>query len=187
MDFQPAHVRNAAVGLLLAAAAAFCLYPAALCQSTLPAQTSASSADDSRIASLLQNLGRVRTPTSAAISPDGKSVAWAIAGPHGSELHLTAIATAESAASERILSPDTIGDPTNNRRGACASSHPVWSPDGRQLAFLSECSGSGSEWGPEEQNNIFVWTLAINDIKQVSHLHGSVGSIQWSPDGKSIA
>ena len=187
MNSQPAHVCNAAVGLLVAAAAAFCLYPAALCQSAPQVQASAGSADDSRIASLLQNLGRVRTPGSAAISPDGKSVAWAVAGPRGSELHLTAIGTAESPASERVISPDTIGDGTNSRPGACPSSHPAWSPDGKQLAFLSGCSGGGNEWGPEKQNNIFVWTPATNDIQQVSHLHGSIGSIQWSPDGKSIA
>ena len=38
-----------------------------------------------------------------------------------------------------------------------------------------------------QQQNIFVWTLAVNKIKQVSHLHGEISTPQWSPDGKSIA
>ncbi len=185
MNFQPAHARNAAVRLLLIAAA-FCLYPATLCQTTLPAQVSAQDTADSRIESLLQNLSRVRAPVTATISPDGKTVAWAVVGPRGSELHVTAIAPAGSTP-DRIISPDTIGDVANGRPGECPSSDPVWSPDGKQLAFLSECSGSGNEWGPEKQNNIFVWIPATNDMKQVSHLHGAVNSLQWSPNGEAIA
>jgi dipeptidyl aminopeptidase/acylaminoacyl peptidase len=102
---------------------------------------------------------------------------------------LTGIAPAGSAqdgAWERLISPDTIGDVTNNMPGACAGSHPAWSPDGKQLAFLSQCSGSDGNWQPTTQNNIFVWTLAVNGMKQVSHLHGAVSSMAWSPNGKSI-
>ena len=40
---------------------------------------------------------------------------------------------------------------------------------------------------PSAQQNLFVWTQAANAMKQVSHLHGEVSSLQWSPDGKSIA
>ena len=39
----------------------------------------------------------------------------------------------------------------------------------------------------DAQQNIFVWTLATNSIKQVSHLRGEISDLQWSPDGKSIA
>src|SRR5208283_1770753 len=188
--------RRPSFRLLLAVAAVLCLHLAALAQVAQPAPASNASAADPRIASLLDSLDRVRTPTSAAISPDGNTVAWAFNGERGSALHLTRIAPAGSAP-DRVLSPDTIGDPTRSKPGACTASHPAWSPDVAQLAFLSDCSdsgrnassqnASGGKLQPSAQQNLFVWTLSANAIKQVSHLHGEVSSLQWSPDGRSIA
>jgi dipeptidyl aminopeptidase/acylaminoacyl peptidase len=185
---------------LAAVTAVLCLHLAVYAQVAQPAPASTTSATDPRIASLLDSLGRVRTPTSAAISPDGNVVAWAVRGEHGSELHLTGIASprpAQPAAQDRILSPDTIGDTTRGKPGACTASHPAWSPDGSQLAFLSDCSDSSQDASgqnpsngklqPSAQQNLFVWTLAANAMKQVGHLRGEVSSLQWSPDGKSIA
>jgi len=106
---------------LLAVAAVLCLHLAAVAQQA-PASTGNTS--DPRLASLLDSLDRVRTPTFAAISPDGNTVAWAFNGEHGSELHLTRIAPAGSAP-DRVLSPDTIGDATRSKPGACTASHPA--------------------------------------------------------------
>ena len=181
---------------LATAAAVLCLHLVTSAQIAQPAPASTGNTSDLRIAALLDSLGRVRTPTFAAISPDGNTVAWAFNGERGSELHLTRIAPAGSAP-DRVLSPDTIGDATRSKPGACTASHPAWSPDGLQLAFLSNCSdSSGNASGqnpssgklqPSAQQNLFVWTQAPNAIKQVSHLHGEVSSLQWSPDGRSIA
>jgi dipeptidyl aminopeptidase/acylaminoacyl peptidase len=177
---QPAKARR----LYLLAVAALLAMPATAFSQTAPF------AEDARITALLDSLNRVRTPTSVAISPDGANLAWAVNGARGSELHLTGIAPAGSAqdgAWERVLSPDTIGDVTNNRPGACTASSPAWSPDGTQLAFLSECTGTNGVFRITGQQNIFVWTLAVNNIKQISHLQGDIGGLQWSPDGKDIA
>jgi dipeptidyl aminopeptidase/acylaminoacyl peptidase len=193
--------RRSLLRLFLAAVTAvLCLHLAAIAQVAQPAPASTASAADPRIASLLDSLGHVHAPTSAAISPDGNVVAWAVRGEHGSELHLTRIAPAGSAqnsAQDRLLSPDTIGDATRGKPGACTASHPAWSPNGSQLAFLSNCSDSGGnaisqnasngKLQPPAQQNLFVWTVSANAMKQVSHLHGEVSSLQWSPDGKSIA
>ena len=143
---------------------------------------------DARIASLIDSLGNTRTPVTVAISPDGTSVAWSVGGRKGSELHLTGINPdgSRNNTPERLISPDTVADTANHTAGACTAAHPAWSPDGKQLAFLSDCSGSGSDWEPNSQNNIFVWTTATNTMKQVSHLHGAINSLIWSPDGKSI-
>ena len=196
MDFQPAKEpspalrrRLSALGPLLAAALLLCLPPAATSQTAQSVQSAKNQTSNPGIESLLDNLGRVRTPTSVTISPDGLTLAWSVSGPHGAELHLTGIApagSAQDAAWERVISPDTIGDVTNSRPGACTAHHPAWSPDGKQLAFLSNCSRSGSDWEPSSQNNIFVWTLAVNSMKQLTHLHGAPSSLAWSPDGESI-
>jgi dipeptidyl aminopeptidase/acylaminoacyl peptidase len=178
---------------LLSTAASLLLSPLALglahAQSVSPASTAAAQTSDARIASLIQTLDRTRNPTSVAISPDGNYVAWAFNGLRGSELHLTGIAPvgAQDAAWDRVLSPDTIADVTSLAPGACIAHHPAWSPDGAQLAFLSNCSGESGAFHPTSQDNLFVWTLAVNSLKQVSHLHGEVSSIAWSPDAKSIA
>jgi dipeptidyl aminopeptidase/acylaminoacyl peptidase len=157
-----------------------------LTQPALPQATSGNT-PDFRISSLIDGLTRTRTPVSVSISPDGDTLAWAYDGQHGSEIHLTR-ATSGSAGTEpdRVISPDTIANSSNNVPGACTASHPNWSPDGKQLAFLSNCSGGDGSWQASSQYNIFVWTLADNGMKQVSHLHGMASSIQWSPDGKSI-
>ena len=174
---------------IAAAVSVLCLHHAAFAQTTSPSTALTGVAVDSRVASLIESLNQVRSPTSVAISPDGTNLAWAVDGPRGSELHLTGIAPAGSAqdgAWERLISPDSIGDVTNRDPGACTGSHPAWSPDGKQLAFLSDCSNSDGHWQSTPQNNIFLWTLAVNGMKQLSHLHGAVSSLQWSPDSKSI-
>ena len=184
MTFPASPLAKTATRSLLAVAVLVCLSPAALSQTTPSAPS-----EDARIASLLDSLNQVRSPTSAAISPDGRSVAWAVSRPRDSELHLASIApeAAQTIAPERVISPDTVGNVANTTPGACASSHPAWSPDGKQLAFLSDCSGSEGDWQATGQNNVFVWTLAANTMKQVSHLHGAISDLQWEPDGQAIA
>jgi dipeptidyl aminopeptidase/acylaminoacyl peptidase len=145
-------------------------------------------AEDARIATLLTTLGKTRMPDFAAISPDGSYVAWVLATADGPELHLTRIAAgaAKQGEGERVISPDTIHNVKNDAAGACTGSHPAWSPDGAQLAFLSDCAGDDKGWEVTTQNNIFVWTPAGNTVKQVSKLTGEVSSLEWSPDGKLI-
>jgi dipeptidyl aminopeptidase/acylaminoacyl peptidase len=145
---------------------------------------------DPRVGELLEMLGKVKTPTVAAISPDGHYVAWTVRGSGGSELHITGLApegSAQDAAWERVVSPDTVGNVTNNRPGICAASTPVWSPDGKRLAFLSGCEQVNGLWASREQSQVFVWTLADNGIKQVTKVKGGIDAPAWSPDGKTIA
>jgi Tol biopolymer transport system component len=56
---------------------------------------------------------------------------------------------------------------------------PSYSPDGRQIAFVSDRSGS-----PE------IWIAGQNggDLRQLTHFNGPwLGSIRWSPDGTTLA
>src|ERR1700750_707524 len=98
------------------------------------AQTTSSAGKDARIGSLIETLGNTKTPSSAAISPDGTTVAWAARTREGSQIHLTSAADPDSA-KEKIVSTGSGG--TN-----CGSSEPEWSPDGESLAFVSDCTAN---------------------------------------------
>jgi dipeptidyl aminopeptidase/acylaminoacyl peptidase len=62
--------------------------------------------------------------------------------------------------------------------GAWSDSSPVWSPDGRKLAFLSDRSGT---------TQLHVMWADTREQLQLTRLERAPGSITWSPDGKSIA
>jgi dipeptidyl aminopeptidase/acylaminoacyl peptidase len=162
---------------------------AAKAQSGSPAPMEPMKHHDARVGNLLEMLGKARTPRTAAISPNGQYVAWTVSGRGGDELHLTGLApegTAQDGAWDRILSPDTIGNVTNGKPGLCYGAAPIWSPDGKQLAFLSNCLKKDGKWETEEQSQLFQWTLASNEMKQISDVTGTIDQATWSPDGKTI-
>lgn len=55
---------------------------------------------------------------------------------------------------------------------------PVWSPDGKRIAFLSD---------RDETTQIHVMWLGTREVAQLTHLDRSPGSLRWSPDGKKLA
>src|SRR3982751_625880 len=95
----------------------------------LAAQTkSTAPQNDARIGALLDQLGRIRTPMEAAISPDGKTVAWSVHSSSRYELHLSDTANPDPA-KDRVIKPATGVN--------CSNDAPVWSPDGGTLAYAS--------------------------------------------------
>src|SRR5258708_9137103 len=81
-------------------------------------QTTSSPGKDARIGALIETLGKTKTPNSAAISPDGTTVAWAVRSQEGSQIHLTNVSNPDPA-SEKIVG--TGSGATN-----CGSSEPKW-------------------------------------------------------------
>ena len=134
------------------------------------AQTDSSHASDPRIGSLLQLLGKTRTPSEAAISPDGSTVAWSLRTHDGSQIHLTSVADPSK---DQIL--------TVSSASSCGSSDPTWSPDGQSLALLSTCGDTAN------QDQIFLWSKKTGQSRQLTHLTGAITSPAWSPDGTTIA
>jgi len=143
--------------------------------SAAQAQTATPTAKDTRIASLIEALGKTKTPSSAAISPDGATVAWAVRANGGSQIHLGDVAN-PNPATEKIVG--TGSGATN-----CGSSEPKWSPDGQWLAFVSDCTAESEKRG---QDQVFVWSKKTGESKQLTHVVGEMDSLTWSPDGKSI-
>jgi dipeptidyl aminopeptidase/acylaminoacyl peptidase len=139
------------------------------------AQTTASTPKDARIGELIEMLGRTRTPSSAAISPDGTTVAWAVRTREGSQIHLTDVANPDPA-TEKIVG-------TGSGATSCGSSEPKWSPDGAWLAFVSDCTANADKPG---QDQVFVWSRKTGESKKLTQLVGNIDSLAWSPDGKAI-
>jgi dipeptidyl aminopeptidase/acylaminoacyl peptidase len=156
--------------LPLFAATCSLLLSAALIAQT-PAKPALAAAPDT--ANPNQTFTRTTQPGGVALSPDGKTVAWTLRSREGAAIHLTEVA-------------DPSTDKLIKIEGAthCSVSTPFWSPDGATLAFLSTCT---SDKAKPEQEQIFLWSKASGEVKQLTHVTGEVQQPAWSPDGKSIA
>jgi dipeptidyl aminopeptidase/acylaminoacyl peptidase len=55
---------------------------------------------------------------------------------------------------------------------------PVWSPDGKKIAFLSDRDGT---------TQIHVLWLDTREVAQLTHLERAPQDLTWSPDGKNLA
>jgi dipeptidyl aminopeptidase/acylaminoacyl peptidase len=153
------------------AASLFALLPlSSLSQTSSPTNAKSS---DPRIGKLLETLSTTRTPNQAALSPDGKTVAWSAHSTHGYELYLSDAAD-PSPAKELLLRPSP--DATS-----CGSDAPAWSSDGQTLAYASTCTPEHSG-----QPQIFLWSKKTGESRQLTHVTGSIDDIAWAPDGHSI-
>jgi dipeptidyl aminopeptidase/acylaminoacyl peptidase len=63
-------------------------------------------------------------------------------------------------------------------RGSWRDRTPVWAPDSRRIAFVSDRDGT------EQLHVLYVDT---GEIAQLTHLQRPIGNVRWSPDGRQIA
>ena len=153
--------------------------PAVFAVAPVAAQTRpapAAKSKDARIGTLIDMLGKTRTPAQAAISPDGTTVAWSVRARSGYQIRLTEVANPDPTHEKTIATPNTSP--------GCGNSGPVWSPDGEWLAFQSTCTAGEQNSG---QDQVFLWSKKTGQSKQVTHVTGGIESLAWSPDGKTIA
>lgn len=66
-------------------------------------------------------------------------------------------------------------------QGPDSASHPRWSPDGRQLAFLSE------RGEPSAGTQVWVLDLQGGEARQLTKVSGDVTDHAWSPDARRLA
>jgi dipeptidyl aminopeptidase/acylaminoacyl peptidase len=62
--------------------------------------------------------------------------------------------------------------------GSWRDSAPVWSPDGKRIAFLSDRTGN---------TQLHVMWADTREVAQLTHVERSPSNLQWSPDGKQLA
>ncbi|HEV2297873.1 MAG TPA: S9 family peptidase [Candidatus Acidoferrales bacterium] len=111
----------------------------------------------------------------AVISPDGRRVAWAesLAGKNGAPSLNAAIYVADwKSPAGRVRVSAANGAAANEGRVA-------WSPDSKQIAFLSDAAHAG-------QQELYVATPG-SAARQLTHVKGDLADAKWSPDGKTIA
>ena len=118
----------------------------------------------------LNDLLSIKDIHAAEISPDDKHIAWISNG----EVHIS-----------------EIGDPESIVQLIGSGSAPVWSPDGRKLAYYSTKSGTEQLW---------VYDLSSQSSKNVTDIAEGISPeiaappswsddyerYSWSPDGRQI-
>src|SRR5260370_12845225 len=113
----------------------------------------------------LIKLHRVAEPQ---ISPDGKWVAYTVSTPD---------MEANRGVSNIWVVPTAVGAGMQLTQSGHDSS-PVWSPDGKTLAFLSSRSGD---------SQVYLLSMDGGEAHALTKLAGGADNVKWSPDGKTIA
>ena len=83
----------------------------------------------------------------------------------------------EQATSTLWIYPANGGAPWQMTSGASYDHHPRWSPDGQQLAFLSDRAGP---------SQLFLISRTGGEARQLGILEGSVTAFEWSSDGRRL-
>ena len=131
------------------------------------------------LAALASAATPVHTFQQVAISPDGARVAW--------------VAPAENAAGESIggsaiyladrnspLAKPTRISAVGGSNTAATENQAAWSPDSKQLVFVSDV-------GTDAQAQLYLAQVSNGVARRLTTLTGALADPVWSPDGKSIA
>jgi dipeptidyl aminopeptidase/acylaminoacyl peptidase len=145
---------SAARKLLIAVA--YCLFvPLAF-----PQQNGSASSDD-----VIRTLFAATTFDQAALSPDAKLVAWVENDKGGSAIFVSDVNTPK---------------PRRITAGGHAEKEVAWSPDSKQIAFLSDGSTPG-------QQQLYIAPVIGGSPRKLTRVRGFLAAPGWSPDGKTIA
>ncbi len=152
----------------------------ALAQST-PGDTGAQDSVKAQVTQLLKAAQKSHGFSSAAISPDGKLIAYSGWSATGMRVTVAAVSDATKTVAVTARTDD---------KERCSEGSVAWAPDSRHLAFRSNCASDG-----HEQQDIFVAALsgdvasgqAKAAVTQVSAAKGEVGYPTYSPYGERIA
>jgi dipeptidyl aminopeptidase/acylaminoacyl peptidase len=168
--------------------------------SSTPAAASRGSGEALALQAIEDALFSTRTFDQAAISPDGRQVAWvenlpgrAAAAADDRAIFVARLAAAEAAAGRSAGGGEVSATASSPPRRLTAAAgrwvHEeravTWSPDSRQLAFLSDAEEPG-------QLQLYVATpadgaAAGGTARRLTRVRGFLAAPAWSPDGRTIA
>src|SRR6266849_1783620 len=131
----------------------------------------------SSIDEVVDALFHLRKLSDVAISPDGSSVSWV-------QSHEDPVTGASTLS---IYMHGSQGDGSATQRvtagNGAAEYHEhdiAWSPDGEQLAFLSDAEKDG-------QFQLYLFDVARKRARKLTNLTGALQKPGWAPDGKMLA
>ncbi|HKW23986.1 MAG TPA: hypothetical protein VJO13_21605, partial [Ktedonobacterales bacterium] len=130
--------------------------------------------EPARVPATSASMRQARTPDDEDIHPDGSRAAFV----------LRDWAADQPKSVARIWTvPLGGGQATALTAGPGNDTHPRWSPDGQQLAFLS--TRDGEQGGSKAQ--VYVMPASGGTPRRICTLPNGVESFAWSPDGHRLA
>jgi dipeptidyl aminopeptidase/acylaminoacyl peptidase len=130
-------------------------------------QSSAIAQETPKHAITFEDMIQMHRVGEAQVSPDGKWVAYTVSTPD---------MDANRGVSNIWVVPTTGGASMQLTQSGHDSS-PVWSPDGKTIAFLSSRSGD---------SQVYLLSMDGGEAKPLTHLSTGADIVKWSPDGKTI-
>ncbi|RMG98059.1 MAG: S9 family peptidase [Chloroflexi bacterium] len=117
-----------------------------------------------------EDLYRFETVSDPQISPDGRFIIFCVQ---------RVDRKTEKKFTNLWLVSTRGGKPRQFTYGDQTDTHPRWSPDGKQIAFLSNR-------GDESQMQIYLIPIDGGEARPLTNMQGSFGSFEWSPDGRQL-
>lgn len=115
-----------------------------------------------------EDLYQIKTVSDPQVSPDGKWIAFTISIPNLEENNFN---------SDIWLMPVSGGKPIQLTRGPKADHSPRWSPDGKEIAFISSRDGVA---------NIYLIGVSGGEAKKITSSKTDLYSPLWSKNGASL-
>ena len=141
------------------------------------AQDGSTASAAARLEEVLRGFNRGHLIERAAISPDGKRLAWIEDG----KIFEAPVDNLDKR--QRVTASEAGGMEAVGMH--CLEQEPAWSPDSAELAFLSDCAPASGR--AESQQNLFLSRLDGNPPARLTDLRGYVHSPEFAPDGRHIA
>jgi dipeptidyl aminopeptidase/acylaminoacyl peptidase len=116
------------------------------------------------------DLYRFQAISGAEMSPDGARVIFAVE---------RVDRDSEKKYSNLWVAPTDRVAPRQFTYGDQRDTGPQWSPDGSQIAFVSNR-------GDEKQAQVYLIPVDGGEARPLTKLKGSIGAFRWSPDGKRL-
>jgi dipeptidyl aminopeptidase/acylaminoacyl peptidase len=118
-----------------------------------------------------EDLYQLNTVSEARISPDGKNVVYTVQ---------RIDRKTEKKYTNLWVAPTDHGEPHQFTTGDQHDGSARWSPDGKQIAFLSDRGDK------EKRAQIFLIPFLGGEASRLSQIDGEIGDLSWSPDGKRL-
>jgi dipeptidyl aminopeptidase/acylaminoacyl peptidase len=136
----------------------------------------------------LDDMARLADVSQPDLSPDGAALAYTV----------STVNTAEDLAQTDLwrVGYDGTGRVRLTKTAKHSESRPLWSPDGRSIAFLSDApaprkatpgkdgNGNGED---EEASQVWLMPAKGGKARRLTNFPSGVDDYAWSPDGKRIA